>query len=303
MRAFLVLDGLRVTLAYNYRHDVGFQKVDAKVLKGESSSLVMTAPASEQLKVLVVDDDEMNRRMMRLILTREDHFVALASDGFEACEVAKAQRFDIILMDLQMPEMDGVETSRRIRASENGSKDSYIVALTASFLPEKGNELFEAGIDNYIAKPFDVEHLRQMLRHGLDHRRKAPKNEEGSKMDAGDSVHKFDPSVGLKQVGGDEEMFRELLADFVAELPGRINVMEEHLNERNMDRLSRDAHNLKGVSSNLGVLQLSQHAGRLEISSTEGYTELLRNEMKEIKVISEEFIHDVSEFLFDTGNN
>ena len=263
----------------------------------------MTSPASEQLKVLVVDDDEMNRRMMRLILTREDHFVELASDGFEACEMAKNQRFDIILMDLQMPEMDGLETSRRIRVSEDGSKDSYIVALTASFLPEKGSELFEAGIDNYIAKPFDVEHLRQMLRHGLDHRQVTPKEEDESlKMHVGDNKQSFDPTAGLRQVGGDEETFRELLADFVTELPRRISIMEELLNGRDMDGLSRAAHNLKGVSSNLGVLQLSQHASGLEISSSEGYTEQLRSEMKEIKAISEEFIRDASEFLFAAGS-
>lgn len=275
--------------------------MDANI-KGRIPSPVMTLPAPEQLKVLVVDDDEMNRRMMRLILTREEHFVEIACDGFEACEMAKAQRFDIILMDLQMPEMDGVETSRRIRALEKGSKDSYIVALTASYLPEKGSELFEAGIDNYIAKPFDVEHLRQMLWHGLDHRKMASiKEDESPKLDTSDDKQGFDLAAGLKQVGGDEELFRNLLADFVAGLPGKIDIMEKHLNERDVESLSRDAHNLKGVASNLGALQLSQHAGRLEISASEGYTELLRNEMKEIKVISEEFIRDASKFLFDTG--
>jgi len=111
----------------------------------------MTSPAPEKLQVLVVDDDEMNRRMMQLILTREDQDVVLACDGFEACEIAKAQRFDIILMDLQMPEMDGIETSRRIRSLGTGSDQAYIVALTTSYLPEKGQELCLAGIDNYIA--------------------------------------------------------------------------------------------------------------------------------------------------------
>ena len=258
----------------------------------------MTPPAPEKLKVLVVDDDEMNRRMMRLILTREEHFVELASDGFDACKLAKDQHFDIILMDLQMPEMDGVETSRRIRASENGSKDAYIVALTASYLPEKGGELFEAGIDNYIAKPFDVEHLRQMLKHGLDHRAtKSKQNGDNFVSTSDDRNMNFNPSIGLKQVGGDEEVFHELLTDFVAELPKKIENIKKHLDKKDMDSLSRDAHNLKGVSSNLGILQLSQHAGGLENSSSEGYTELLRNEVKEIKAISENFIRDASKFL------
>jgi two-component system sensor histidine kinase BarA len=257
--------------------------------------------SSKQLRVLVVDDDEMNRRMMHLILTREDHQVELASDGFEACELAESKRFDIILMDLQMPEIDGVETSRRIRALDKGSKDSYIVALTASYLPEKGGELFEAGIDNYIAKPFDVEHLRQMLKYGLDHSVQASdKDIVSNETDASIEIQSFDPAVGIKQVGGDADIFRQLLSDFVAGLPQKISNMEKRLEERDMDKLSRDAHNLKGVSANLGMLQLSQYAGRLENSAGEGYTELLRQELQDVKTITDVFIRDVASFLSET---
>lgn len=258
----------------------------------------MTSPQNEKLKVLVVDDDEMNRRMMHLILSREEHYVELASDGFEACEAAEKKSFDIILMDLQMPKMDGVETSRRIRVLENGTRHAYIVALTASYLPEKGNELFEAGIDNYIAKPFDVMHLRQILKHGLDHRQSEIVYEiERSRLDDDEQHQAFDPAIGIKQVGGDEELFRELLAGFIKELPLKVDRIEKSLAEKDMDGLSRGGHNLKGVSSNLGALQLSQYAGRLENRASEGYTELVISDVKLIKTISGEFIRDASNFL------
>ena len=263
----------------------------------------MTLPADDKLKVLVVDDDEMNRRMMRLILTREDHVVEIASDGYEACKAAEVEKFDIILMDLQMPGMDGVETSKRIRALENGSKDTYIVALTASYLPERGSELFKAGIDNYIAKPFDVEHLRLMLKHGLDHRVNSPNYDEIDEpvIISIENHQGFDPNMGLKQVGGDEEVFRELLADFVSELPQKIAVMESNLTERNMESLSRGAHNLKGVSANLGLMQLSQHAGRLENRAGEGYTSLVIEDMNKIREVVDQFLQEASNFL-ETGN-
>ena len=259
----------------------------------------MTVPTTKQINVLVVDDDEMNRRMMQLILTREGHHVELASDGIEACSMAGDRRFDIILMDLQMPEIDGIETSRRIRALEGGSKDSFIVALTASYLPEKGNELFEAGIDNYIAKPFDVEHLRQILNYSVDPYKNTPHHDEPEKQAAvkQNDNRGFDPSNGLRQVGGDEEAFRELLSDFVNELPQRISQMEEHLALKDMDSLSRSAHNLKGVSANLGALQLSQHAGSLENRASEGYTESVTLEINAIKALTDEFIRDASDFL------
>src|SRR5215216_7314395 len=120
-------------------------------------------PEISHLKILVVDDDELNRRMMQILLTREGHHVDLASNGMDALDAVKYQKFDIVFMDLQMPTMDGIEASRRIRQWENGGMHTFIVALTASYLPEQGQTLFDAGIDNYIAKPFEVEHIKRML--------------------------------------------------------------------------------------------------------------------------------------------
>jgi len=271
----------------------------------------MTSPLNEKLKILVVDDDEMNRRMMQLILTREDHDVQLARDGFEACDAAKTQHFDIILMDLQMPDMDGIETSRRIRAIEKSEgRQSYIVALTASFLPEKGSELFEAGIDNYIAKPFDIEHLRQMLEYGLDHWSQddvqtSAQEEPGNDSDSDDqesSELSFDPELGTKRVGGDSEVFHEFISDFMEELPKKVNAMKDHLAKMDMEGLSRSAHNLKGISANLGILQLSQYAGNLENSAGEGYTESVRLELEHIEKVAEKFLQDASRFLSNTGD-
>lgn len=260
----------------------------------------MSDPNPDQLRVLVVDDDELNQRMMRLILTREGHDVHIACDGRDALRAVETHEFDIILMDLQMPVMDGIEASRRIRDFENGGKNAYIVALTASYLPEKGQELFEAGIDNYIAKPFDVEHLRQMLEYGLDHRRLRTRTESVSMNEVSISTTLLDFNVdaGIKMVGGDEDVYRELLADFVEKLPSKIELFERFLLEKDFESLARSAHNIKGVSSNLGILQLNEHAERLEKSVSEGYTDdSLEIILREIKEISRNFITDASNFL------
>jgi CheY-like chemotaxis protein/HPt (histidine-containing phosphotransfer) domain-containing protein len=259
----------------------------------------MDTSSSDQLKVLVVDDDELNQRMMRLILTREGHDVHIAVNGLDAIKAVAAQEFDIILMDLQMPVMDGIEASRRIRESINGDSNAYIVALTASYLPEKGHELFEAGIDNYIAKPFDVDHLRQMLDYGLD-RRKARRNSIPSRADVVTTPgwRGFDATDGIRMVGGDVETFCELLADFVEKLPEKTEGIERCFAEKDMDGLSRIAHNIKGVSSNLGALQLNEYAGKLEKSASEGYTSSsLESIVREIREISQNFIVDASNFL------
>jgi CheY-like chemotaxis protein len=119
------------------------------------------------LKVLVVDDDILNRRLMKVLLSREGYQVDVAANGLEAFDAVKFQKFDIVFMDLRMPVMDGIEASRRIREWEEGGRHTFIVALTASYLPEEGHRLFEAGIDNYISKPFQMEHIQRMLAYSV----------------------------------------------------------------------------------------------------------------------------------------
>lgn len=117
------------------------------------------------LKILVVDDDALGRRLMHLILTKEGHQVDVAANGLDALESVKQTQFDIVFMDLHMPDMDGMEASRQIRAWENGGSHTFIVALTASYLPEIGESLFEAGMDNYISKPLDVAQVHRLLKY------------------------------------------------------------------------------------------------------------------------------------------
>jgi CheY-like chemotaxis protein len=132
-------------------------------------SLVLDQPLEAEkalsLKILVADDDALGRRLMHLILTKEGHRVDLAANGLEAVEAVKQNQFDIVFMDLNMPDMDGMEASRKIRDWENGDSHTFIVALTASYLPEIGESLFNAGMDNYISKPLDVAQVQRLLKY------------------------------------------------------------------------------------------------------------------------------------------
>ena len=120
------------------------------------------------LRILVADDDMLNRRLMQLLLVHEGHNVDIVSNGLEAFDAVKSQRFDMVLMDLHMPVMDGIEASNRIREWEDGRPRTFIVALTGSYMPDEGHRLFEAGMDNYLAKPFDMKHLQRMLKYRSD---------------------------------------------------------------------------------------------------------------------------------------
>lgn len=242
------------------------------------------------LKILVVDDDELNRRMMQVLLKREGHQVELAANGMEAIETIKHSEFDIVFMDLQMPVMDGVETSRRIRDWEEGKRHTFIVALTASYLPEQGQELFEAGIDNYIAKPFEVEHIERMLMYSSRSLRDATEEAHASDLI-------LDTKKGIRRVGGDIPTYKEFLGDFVYELPAKMQDLQLHFDAGNWDALSRAAHNLKGVSANLGALEISEAARKLEKQCVEGYTEQNSGLLLEVKRVTGRFQEIAKEFL------
>lgn len=237
------------------------------------------------LNILVVDDDELNRRMMQVILKREGHEIQCVSNGLEALEAVKAGNYDIVLMDLQMPVMDGVEASRHIREWEGEKRRTFIVALTASYMPERGRELYEAGIDNYIAKPFDMQHLRHILQYGVENRKKeAVAAVAELEAKAAEPPQVVDFQVGLKRVGGDREIYLDLLKDFLTELPAKLELIETLHKAGDKDGLSRAAHNLKGVSANLGALQLSEYARRLEKQVSEGYNQQVEDLINNVRL-------------------
>lgn len=247
-------------------------------------------------KILVVDDDVLNQRMMQVLLSREGYQVDVVSSGFEAFDAVKLYKYDIVFMDLQMPVMDGIETSRRIREWENGGRHTFIVALTASYLPEMGQELFEAGIDNYIAKPFELEHIQRLLRYTLTAQAallNQPATPDGKALP--DTA--LDIPKGIEQVGGDVATYKELLKDFAQELPERLQTIQQAFAKKDWVGLARTAHNLNGVAANLGALQLSEYARKLDKESVDGYTDSTEHLIREIQIIGNKLLQASNDFL------
>ena len=253
------------------------------------------------LAILVVDDDELNRRMMHILLSREGHQVELASNGLEAFNMIKSKKYDMVFMDLQMPVMDGVEASQKIREWENGGVRTFIVALTASYLPERGEKLFEAGIDNYIPKPFELVQIQRMLKYRADAMLASTLHVEPVRNEEISISEVLDFQQGLKRVGGDVDTYWELLGDFIQELPEKLDAMQNYFTVKDMDGLSRAAHNLKGVTANLGILQLSEYADRLDTESSSGYTDSIGETLKEIKAVGSK-LGEVAQ-IFLSGRN
>jgi CheY-like chemotaxis protein len=234
--------------------------------------------------------------MMKVLLGREGHQVDLAANGMEALDAVKYQKYDIVFMDLQMPVMDGVNASRRIREWENGNSHTFIVALTASYMPEEGQILFEAGLDNYVSKPFEVEHIQRLLKYISDGRRIA-QSVASAPAPARASGEVLNVHLGVQRVGGDRETYRELLKDFIDELPEKMIGFQRYFSAGDMPALGRAAHNLKGVSANLGALELSEYAAAVEKQCNDGYTGELKGLVLEAKHMGSRLQEAFAKFL------
>ncbi len=129
---------------------------------------ILDAPSDRNLNLLVVDDVQMNRDIASAFLRRSGHSVTCAASGAQAVDLAAKMEFDVILMDVRMPEMDGLEATRRIRLLEGKQRRVPVVALTAQAFTEQISQCQDAGMDCHLAKPFTPDALRTVIRQALD---------------------------------------------------------------------------------------------------------------------------------------
>jgi CheY-like chemotaxis protein len=121
------------------------------------------------LRILLAEDNVINQKVAVRLLERMGYRPDVASNGLEALEAVHRQRYDVVLMDVQMPEMDGLEAARRITSGFDARERPRLVALTANVLTGDKQACLEAGMDDYLAKPLDLVHLRDALLRCVSH--------------------------------------------------------------------------------------------------------------------------------------
>jgi two-component system, sensor histidine kinase and response regulator len=228
-------------------------------------------------KVLLVEDNLVNQKVARSFLERLGCQVSVAGNGLEAVQACEQGRFDLVLLDLQMPLMDGYAATSSLRKLEQGQRRTPIVALTASAMAGQRERCVDAGMDDLITKPLDVQRLEAVLeRFGL----RAP-DAVGGGTTAGGAV--LDDSAVVQIVASragdapvDLDGFRELTgedAEFAREVAGAfVYTSEELLAEldrciarRDHGALERAAHSLKGASANIRATRLRELCAELEL--------------------------------------
>ncbi len=232
------------------------------------------------MHVLLAEDNEINQKVALYMLKGEGFSVKVAANGIQAVSASSVEAFDLILMDVHMPEMNGLDATRAIREREADSgRHTPIIAMTARALDEDRSDCEEVGMDGYVSKPFVPNELLAEINRVLT---VGPSPEAGGgsspKWAAGGTMEgdgapvrghasvpaAFDPSRLQQMLDGDHDKIDEFIRHFVQEFPEQIRSLERALLEDDALEMEHRAHNLKGTAANLGFTRICEAAGELE---------------------------------------
>lgn len=225
---------------------------------GTDSSADLSAPAPTRvLHVLLAEDNPINQTLAKRILTKRGHKVIVAADGKQAVDLYEGGAFDVILMDVQMPHMDGFEATAHIRGKEKGTgRHIPIIAMTAHAMTGDRERCLAAGMDDYVSKPIQPDKLLTALANATgDQDKEAP---------AMNSEPPIDLEFALSRLDNDRELLREIAGMFIEESEKLMSAMRNALDNNDSKALETAAHTMKGMLGNFGAPAAVEAAFSLE---------------------------------------
>jgi len=230
-------------------------------------------------KILLVEDNEINQQVAKEILEGADLIVTLADDGQQAVNKIQDNHYDVILMDIQMPVMDGYTAAREIRNLKSEIRNVPIIAMTAHAMAGDEEKSLQAGMNGHVTKPIDPDQLFGALQKWIppaDKRaltRKAEvsaakeaetKTPPGAALELPDSLPGFDLAEGLQRLQGNQTLYRKLLMDFGAKYTETAVKIRRALDTKDFKKAHSLVHNLKGLAGNLAATELQTAAIEIE---------------------------------------
>ncbi len=247
-------------------------------------------------RILVAEDNEINQLVVKDILSQAGVVVTIAGNGREAVEKLQKNAFDLVLMDLQMPVMDGFSACREIRKQDQ-FKDLPILAMTAHAMVEDRQKSMKAGMNDHVTKPIDPPVFFSALLRAL---------KPGEHMDSAEFIPKteelpvfedVDLTAGLARVSGNKKLYRELLDKFADRYSSAKEELEKLIEEKDAEAARGLVHTIKGVAGNLGAMRLFSLAGDLEVAVLKGLPELSGDQVKEFFVVLHQVIESIRTIL------
>jgi signal transduction histidine kinase/DNA-binding response OmpR family regulator len=233
------------------------------VSTAQSQGLVTSHSMREEqvlMNVLLVEDHLINQKLAITLLERWGHHVEVADNGQIALEMVANQQFDVILMDMMMPVMDGLEATRRIRAAET-IRRTPIIAMTANAMEADRERCMEAGMDDYLSKPIKAQELRQILQHYSSARALVSQTRPASLVGTAPQPA-FDYLAALRR--GDQEVIEIISEAFVDQWPTELGKIRDGLAAGDLTVVMHTAHALKGTLSMFGAEPASALASQME---------------------------------------
>jgi len=224
--------------------------------------IVAKKRAGATLRVLVADDNPINQRLTARLLERRGHLVEVADSGVAALAALDRSRFDVIVMDVRMPEMDGLQTTKAIRAREREEGGHVpIIALTADAMKGDRERCLVAGMDSYLTKPIRPEELLREVESFASGT--APSTAPAPSAEKTASV--LDRDSLLHRVGGDDALMAEVVGLFLTDLPAMTASISVAVSGGDAESLARAAHALKGAAANVSGERVAAAARELEV--------------------------------------
>lgn len=219
------------------------------------------ARSFQPLRVLLAEDNPINQRLVVSLLERHGHRVVAASDGREALAALDHDSFDVVLLDLQMPEMDGFETTSAIRARERETGHRLpVVAMTASAMPADRDRCLAADMDAYLVKPFEAQDLLRAVEEVM-----SPEPTQPAPAPPPDKV--MDRDAARARAGDDLELLRGIAGVFLQDCPRLLQEIREALSAEDGGRLAKASHALRGSLGHFAAPSVADAALRLEMTA------------------------------------
>jgi PAS domain S-box-containing protein len=246
-----LLDAIMSALGNGRQHSVAAVQSPAEAVRKNS----------RPLRVLLAEDNPVNQRLAVRILEKWGHSVLVVGNGRKAVEVWEQEPFDLILMDVQMPELSGLEATAAIREHEKESgRRTPIVAMTAHAMEGDREKCLSAGMDQYVTKPIDQKRLFEVVEGFCSSR---PPSERSDMQPSGEELD-FDPNAALRRVDGDRDLLKEVASLFFEDTPRLLTEVRNAIQRGDGKALERSAHTLKGSVSNFGARVAFEAAFSLE---------------------------------------
>ncbi len=261
---------------------------DSQMITGDSLPPVKR----DHFRVLLADDSITNQAVGVAILNKLGYSVDTVINGSEAINALKIKKYHIVLMDCQMPEMDGYEATRRIRKNEDGVKnpDIPVIALTANALKGDREKCLAAGMNDYLSKPIDPMVLREKLDNWLSDESGTVDIAEGDNQDipeVQDNI--FEREILLERLMGDTQLVEIVIAGFLKDIPVQLNEISRNIDEGKPEAAGILAHKVKGAAGNIASPSIQGISHEMEKAGEAGDIDMLRTLMPRLEKEFERF--------------